>query len=157
MDPTDHAILAALEDDGRRSFANLAEAVGLSKTPCWTRVQALEEAGVIRGYAADVDPRALGLGVLALVEVMIDFSRRAEFERAVLENASIIECYTTAGEADYVMKLVCRDVDDLDDLLRFGISLMPGLQRSTTMICLKSVKHRGSVSAAAKPPAAKVR
>ena len=157
MDQIDHAILAALEQDGRRSFANLADAVGLSKTPCWTRVQALEEAGVIRGYTADVDPRALGLGVLALVEVMIDFSRRSEFEQAVLETPSIMECYTTAGEADYVLKLACRDVDDLDDLLRFGISLMPGLQRSTTMICLKSVKHRGSASAAAKPRPGKAR
>ena len=157
MDQLDLAILAALEKDGRQSFASLAEATGLSKTPCWTRVQALEEAGVIRGYAADVDPRALGLGVLALVEVMIDFSRRAEFEQAVLDDPSIMECYTTAGEADYVLKLVCRDVDDLDDLLRFGISLMPGLQRSTTMICLKSVKHRSPISAAAKPRSLKAR
>jgi Lrp/AsnC family leucine-responsive transcriptional regulator len=148
MDPMDVAIIAALESDGRQSFASLAENVGLSKTPCWTRVQTLEASGAILGYVADVDAKALGLGVFAFVQVMIDFSRRAAFEEAVLQNPAILECYTTAGEADYMLKLVCRDVDDLDDLLRFSISLMPGLQRSTTMICLKSVKHRGPLSAA---------
>lgn len=148
MDQLDVAIIASLENDGRQSFASLAESVGLSKTPCWTRVQTLEGSGVIRGYVADVDARAVGLGVFAFVQVMIDFSRRAAFEEAVLRNPAILECYTTAGEADYMLKLVCRDVDDLDDLLRFSISLLPGLQRSTTMICLKSVKHRGPLSAA---------
>jgi Lrp/AsnC family leucine-responsive transcriptional regulator len=148
MDQLDVAIIAALESDGRQSFASLAESVGLSKTPCWTRVQTMESSGVIRGYMADVDARALGLGVFAFVQVMIDFSRRAAFEDAVLQNPAVLECYTTAGEADYMLKLVCRDVDDLDDLLRFSISLLPGLQRSTTMICLKSVKHRAPLSAA---------
>jgi len=148
MDQKDVAIIAALERDGRQSFASLADSVGLSKTPCWTRVQGLESAGVILGYVADVDARALGLGVFAFVQVMIDFSRRAAFEEAVLQNPAILECYTTAGEADYMLKLVCRDVDDLDDLLRFSISLLPGLQRSTTMICLKSVKRRAPLSSA---------
>ncbi len=150
MDQLDFAIIASLERDGRQSFSGLAESVGFSKTPCWNRVQALEAAGVIRGYTANVDAKAIGLGVFAFVQVMIDFSRRAAFEAAVLQNPSILECYTTAGEADYVLKLVCRDVDDLDDLLRFSISLMPGLQRSTTMICLKPVKSRAATSAALK-------
>jgi len=148
MDQLDVAIIASLESVGRQSFASMADSVGLSKTPCWTRVQTLETAGVIRGYVADVDARALGLGVFAFVQVMIDFSRRAAFEEAVLQNPAILECYTTAGEADYMLKLVCRDVDDLDELLRFSISLMPGLQRSTTMICLKAVKHRAPLSTA---------
>jgi len=153
MDQLDHAIIASLECDGRQSFSALANSVGLSKTPCWTRVQSLEAAGVIVGYTADIDPKAIGLGVFAFVQVMIDFSRRAAFEAAVLQNRAILECYTTAGEADYVLKLICRDVDDLDDLLRFSISLMPGLQRSTTMICLKPVKSRGHISAALKADA----
>lgn len=149
LDRIDLALVAALEQDARASFADLAAGVGLSKTPCWNRVQALEEAQVLKGYGAQVDPRALGLGVYAFVEVMIDFSRRAEFEAAVLKNPSVLECYTTAGKADYLLKLICRDVDDLDDLLRFNISLMPGLQRSTTMICLKAVKDGASIVAAA--------
>ena len=146
MDSYDLALLRELERDGRQSFAGLADNVGLSKTPCWTRVQDLERKGIITGYGARVNPRRLGLGVYALVQVMIDFSRREEFERAVLQNDTILECYTTAGEADYVLKILCRDVDGLDDLLRFTISLLPGLQRSTSMIWLKAVKENGSVT-----------
>lgn len=151
MDSLDFAILASLERDGRQSFASLADDVGLSKTPCWVRVQILEKSGTIGGYGAQIDPRAIGLGVFAFVEVMIDFARRAEFEAAVLDNVAILECYTTAGKADYMLKIVCRDVDDLDDLLRFNISLLPGLQRSSTMVCLKAVKQRSALTAATKP------
>jgi Lrp/AsnC family leucine-responsive transcriptional regulator len=146
MDAVDQAILGSLERDGRQSYAALAESVGLSKTPCWMRVQALENSGAIRGFHADIDPRALGLGVHAFVQVMIDFTKRAEFETAVLANTSILECYTTAGDADYVLKIICRDVDDLDELLRFNLSLLPGLQRSTTIVCLKAVKHGTSIT-----------
>ena len=148
MDEIDLTIINALEQHGRQSYAQLAERVGLSKTPCWNRVQTLETSGVLRGYGADVDPRPLGLSVLAFVEAMIDFGRHAEFEAAVLKNAAILECYTTAGEGDYLLKVICRDVEDLDDLLRFNISRMPGLQRSTTIICLKSVKHGSGIAAA---------
>lgn len=150
MDAIDLTLLEALERDGRQSFGTLAETVGLSKTPCWNRVQALERSDVIQGYGVELDLRSLGLGVVALVQVMIDFARRAEFEQAVLENPAILECHTTAGEADYVLKVVCSDVDDLDDLLRYNLSLLPGLQRSTTIICLKTVKQRGSPIAAAR-------
>lgn len=151
MDAVDIAILASLERDGRQSFAALADDVGLSKTPCWMRVQALEKSGAIGGYGARIDPRTIGLGVFAFVQVMIDFARRSEFETAVLENVAVLECHTTAGDADYILKIACRDVDDLDDLLRFNISLLPGLQRSTTMVCLKAVKQTAALTAAIKP------
>jgi Lrp/AsnC family leucine-responsive transcriptional regulator len=157
MDAIDLSILGALERDARQSFASLSEAVGLSKTPCWARVQELEKSGAIRGYNADINPRAVGLGVFAFIEVKIDFNQRQAFETAASNNPAILECYTTAGEGDYLLKIVCRDVDDLDDLLRFNISLMPGLQRSTTMICLKTVKARSSTTAAAEPYVIKTR
>ncbi|WP_114954357.1 Lrp/AsnC family transcriptional regulator [Sphingosinicella terrae] len=149
MDAVDRSILASLERDARQSFSTLAENVGLSKTPCWTRVQSLERSGALAGYYAEVDPRALGLGVYAFVQISIDFARRPEFETAVRDCPAVIECYTIAGDADYLAKVICRDVDDLDNLLRFSISALPGVQRSATMVCLKTVKTRGSVLAAA--------
>lgn len=146
MDKTDIAILSALEKDGRQSFAELSEKVGLSKTPCWSRVQNLEKSGAIRGYHADIHPSALGFNVTAYVQVMIDFGRRAEFEAAVIAHTSIMECFTTAGEGDYFLKVICKDVDGLDDLLRYSLSLLPGLQRSTTIICLKTIKDGSSLT-----------
>ncbi|MGE4408964.1 MAG: Lrp/AsnC family transcriptional regulator [Sphingobium sp.] len=146
MDIFDLKIIESLERDGRQSFADLASDVGLSKTPCWSRVQALEKTGVIRGYRADVNPALLGLGVFAIVQVMIDFSRRNEFEQAVLNSPAILECYTTVGEADYLLKVACKDLDSLDDLLRHTLTPLPGVQRSTTMLCLKTVKSNTIIS-----------
>jgi len=152
MNVQDLKILQSLEADGRQSFSDLAERVSLSKTACWTRVANLEKDGAIVGYGAKLNPRSLGLGVFAIVQVTIDASQRSEFERAVLQEASILECYTTAGNADYSLKVVCRDVDDLDDILRTGISPLPGLQRSSTTVCLKTIKSDGSLTAAARKP-----
>jgi Lrp/AsnC family leucine-responsive transcriptional regulator len=150
MDRLDLDILASLEREGRQSFAELAQTVGLSKTPCWVRVQALEKSEAIRGYRADVCPRSLGLGVTAFVQIKIDFSRRTEFEQAVIASTAVLECHTTAGDADYILKVFCRDMEDLDNLLRSELSLLPGVQRSTTVPCLKSIKQGGSVVAAAR-------
>lgn len=141
------SLLAALEADGRQSFAALAERSGLSKTSCWSRVQGLEEAGIIRGYTASLDAATLGLRLTAYVHVMIDFAQRDAFEAAVLDSPSIVECSTMAGDADYLLKILCSDVERLDDLLRYSLSLLPGLQRSTTIICLKTIKQEGSLVA----------
>ena len=149
MDRIDLSVLEALESDGRQSFGDLASKVGLSKTPCWSRVRALETAGVILGYRADIDRRSLGLDVMGLVTVIIDSKRRADFERAVVSTPFVLECYTTLGEADYVLKVVCRDLSHLDDFLRHDLSLLPGVQRTTTMLCPKPIKQRGSVVIAA--------
>ena len=138
-------LAAALEEDGRQSFTALAEKCGLAKTSCWSRVQGLEEAGIIRGYRASLDPVALGLRITAYVHVMIDFAQRDAFEAAVLKNPSVVECSTMAGDADYLLKILCSDVERLDDLLRYNLSLLPGLQRSTTTICLKTIKRDGSL------------
>jgi len=148
MNVLDRKILGAIEADGRQSFQQLGAAIGLSKTACWARVQALEKKGVILGYGARLEPRSLGLGVFAIIQIMIDPALRAAFELAVQGNAAILECHTIAGEADYVMKVACRDVDDLDTLLRMQISLLPGLQRSTTMICMNTIKTGGPLTAA---------
>lgn len=151
MNVLDRKIIASLENDGRQSFQELGSGIGLSKTACWGRVQALEKRGVITGYGARLDPRSLGLGVFAIIQVMIDFAQREAFEAAVIDNPSILECYTIAGDADYALKLACENVDELDHLLRKTISRLPGLQRSTTMVCLKTIKHGAPLSGATAP------
>ena len=149
MDRIDREILSALEADARQSYASLAESIGLSKTPCWNRVQAMEEAGIITGYRADIDPARINLGVMAYIQVIIDSARREAFEAAVLDTPAILECHTIAGDGDYVLRVACRDVDDLDHLLRFDIVVLPGVQRSSTMVCLKTIKRGGRVTQAA--------
>jgi Lrp/AsnC family leucine-responsive transcriptional regulator len=145
----DLAILAALEESARLSYSELSERVGLSKTPCWQRVQALEKAGVIRGYRASLDRQKLSLGLTAHVQVIIDFNQRAAFENAVISHNAIIACHTTAGEADYLLEVVATDVQDLDKLLREDLCLLPGVQRFNTTLCLKTIKDAGGLTAAA--------
>lgn len=149
MDRIDRAILASLEQDGRQSFGAIADDVGLSKTPCWNRIQNLRETGVIRGYRAVLDHGALGLKLFAFCEVTIDFSRHADFEKAVMAHPAVIECFTTAGEADYLLQVVTSDVERLDGLLRDEIRRLPGVQRFSTLICLKRIKEGGPLTSAA--------
>jgi Lrp/AsnC family leucine-responsive transcriptional regulator len=149
MDKVDWAILEHLEANGRESFGAIAERVSLSKTPCWTRVQNLERAGAIRGYRAVIDPYAVGLKLTAFIEVTIEFGSSVVFEQAVKEHPAIIECYTTAGEADYLLQVMTSDVERLDGLLREELGRLPGVQRSATTVCLKRIKDNGPVTGAA--------
>ncbi|MBJ7438383.1 MAG: Lrp/AsnC family transcriptional regulator [Sphingopyxis sp.] len=146
MNKLDWKIIAELERDGRQSYAELGEHVGLSKSPCWSRVKNLEESGVIEGYAARLDPMALGLTVQSFVEVQIRFDAHTEFEAAVLAHPAIVECHTTAGESDYLLKIFSRSADHLDELLRHNLSKLPGVQRLKTVVCLKTIKRQGRLA-----------
>lgn len=142
LDRFDLAILAELEADGRIGYNALSERIGLSKTPSWERVQRLEERGVISGYHAAIDPAAVGLDLVAFCDVTVDFLHHRDFEQAVLDHPAILECYSTAGRGDYVLKVICRDVAHLDTILREQISGLPGVVRSSTTIGLKAIKQK---------------
>ncbi len=146
MDKIDHRILTCLEEDGRQSFAELGEQVGLSKTPCWQRVRDLERAGVIRGYRADIDPARVGLQVDAFVQVTLSSVQHAQFEAAVERHPAVLQCFTTAGQADYLIHVLVAGIPELDRLLRMEISQMPGVQKIETTVCMKTIKHRAPVT-----------
>ncbi|MFM2043112.1 MAG: hypothetical protein RLY86_1688 [Pseudomonadota bacterium] len=147
MDAADRRLLSFLETRARASFAQVAEAVGLSKTPCWNRVQAMEQAGIITGYRTDLDRGALGLQILAFVDVAIDLGQHQAFEAALAGVPSVLECHTTAGSFDYVLRVVARDVAALDDLLRVELSRLPGVKTFSTRICLKTIFQSRPVTA----------
>src|SRR3982074_216988 len=146
MDKIDHRILTSLEEDARQSFADLGEQVGLSKTPCWQRVRELERAGVIRGYRAEIDSVQLGLKVEAFVQVTLRSVQHAEFEAAVLRHPAVLQCFTTAGQADYLIHVLVAGISELDSLLRLEISQMPGVQKIETTVCMKTIKHRTPIT-----------
>lgn len=142
----DAEILARLERDGRLSYADLGEHVGLSKSPTWSRVRALEERGVITGYRAIVEPAAIGLDIHAFVQVTIRSTMSREFEQAVVRHAAVLECYTTAGQADYLLHVLVPNVAALDTLLRNELSRMPGVEHVSTTVGMKTIKARGYVT-----------
>lgn len=145
LDNTDLALLRALENDARLSFAELGDKVGLSKTPSWSRVQDLEKRGIIKGYRAEIDPAAVGLRLHAFVQVTIDSSKHAQFEESVDRHASVVQCFATAGDGDYLLQVLVPGIDDLDTLLRAELSRLPGVQRISTTVCVKSIKRRTAI------------
>jgi Lrp/AsnC family transcriptional regulator, leucine-responsive regulatory protein len=145
LSPTDAALLVALENDARMSFNDLAQEVGLSKTPCWARVRELERRKVITAYRAQIDPAHVGLELHAFVQVTITATRHTDFENAVLKHRSVLECYTTAGQADYMLHVLVAGIQALDELLRHEISRMPGVQRLVTTVGMRTIKQRGSI------------
>ena len=147
MKQTDLDILRILEADGRIAFSALADKVGLSKTPCWSRVKALEESGVIEGYEARISPQAAGLNVCAFIHVTIDLGAHQAFEAAVDRLAAVRACSAITGDADYLLEVYATDIAALDELLRSTLSKLPGVMRFSTTISTRRVKSRAPVSA----------
>src|SRR5690606_18883918 len=114
LDSIDRRILRDLQNDGRMTNVELAKRAGISAPPCLRRVRALEEAGYIRGYHADISPEAMGFGVTVFAQVGLssqaDSDLRA-FERLVDGWPNVRECHMLAGEADFLLKVVAEDWD----------------------------------------------
>ncbi|MCX6592487.1 MAG: Lrp/AsnC family transcriptional regulator [Acidobacteria bacterium] len=142
MDATDRKALAALLDRGRMTWAELGELLGLSPPAAAERVHRLEERGVIRGFTAMVDPDAAGYPVLAFVFVTLENqSRRAGFLEAIRGHGAILECHHVAGEDDYLLKVRCPSMKQLDQLLSNDLKTQLGVARTRTTIILGTAKE----------------
>jgi len=119
LDERDLDIVAALQDDARATYADVAGRVGLSASAVHDRVRKLERQGVIRGYSAVVDPEALGLFVTALIAASpLDPRQADDLPERVAEFPEVEDCYSVAGETNYVLKVRTRTTTDLEDLIR---------------------------------------
>ena len=121
LDEIDREIVRLLQADASLTARELAEHVGLTATPVWRRVQILENAGVITGRVALVDPEALGLGVTVMVHVRTNDHSAAWLDRfaaAIEDLPEIIEAYRISGEIDYTLKVVVPSIDAYDDFYR---------------------------------------
>jgi Lrp/AsnC family transcriptional regulator, leucine-responsive regulatory protein len=131
LDRYDRRILEELQRDGRISNQELADRIGLSPSPCLRRVRALEESGIIRGYAAVLDAKALGLNLMAILSISMDKHTPERFERfdaAVAAIPEILECLLITGrDADYQLKVIVRDMDAYQDLLLNKITRIEGV------------------------------
>ncbi len=144
MDTIDRKICRALARQARLTNAELAEEVGLSPSPCWTRVKRLEQAGVIRGYHAELDQAALGLPDTVFLEVMMerhDEAQLARFEAAVLDIPEVLECWLVTGEYDYVLKAAVGGTAGYEALLREKIYRLPGVRHTRTAFTLRCLKR----------------
>jgi Lrp/AsnC family transcriptional regulator, leucine-responsive regulatory protein len=142
MDDRDARILAALQDDARSTFADIARRVGLAPSSVHQRVRRLEEAGVIRGYGARVDPESLGLFVTALVSVTpLDPKHPDDLPDRVREFAEVEDCHSVAGAENYILKVRTRTTGDLEEFLR-RLREKAEVQTRTTVVLSTPFEHR---------------
>lgn len=141
LDAIDHRILSHLRTEGRISILDLAERVALSPTPCGRRVKRLEEAGVITGYAAQIDPQALGLNISVLIAVRLARSgaeASAEFLAALRNRPEVVACFLVTGNnIDYMLRVQVKDVDALGHFIREVLQRIPAVGETSTMVVLK--------------------
>lgn len=142
-DRIDWRILAALQNQGRMSIVELAERVGLSKTPCADRVRKLEARGVLRGYHAEIDPAAVGAAHIAMVQVVMARTTADaldRFNQAVRDVPEVQCCHMIAGGFDYLLKIRTRDIDAYRRLMGDVIANLPGVQQTHSYVVMESVK-----------------
>jgi Lrp/AsnC family leucine-responsive transcriptional regulator len=143
MDETDRRILRELSRDGRISNAALSERAGLSASACLRRVQALEAAGIIRGYRAILDAEKLGRGFLAYIAVgLAEHSKASQeaFEQAVTRAPEVRECHNITGTVEYLLRVEARDLRDYKRLHTDVLGALPQVRSLTSYIVMGSPK-----------------
>ncbi|WP_105438163.1 Lrp/AsnC family transcriptional regulator [Neorhizobium sp. T25_13] len=143
VEPADIRILEALQDDGRLTNQALADRIGLSTSPSWRRVRHLEETGVIQGYKAVLNRKAIGLGVLAFIRVKIDSHSEEEaeaFAAEVIGLDEVVACYSIAGDADFLLQVVSPDLDAYADFAMSTLRRLPRIKEMQTTFVLKEIK-----------------
>ena len=145
LDSYDLKILAELQKNGRIAVADIATKVGLSTTPCWRRVQRLQDSGIIQSYTAIIDPAVFGLNLDVFIEVSLDLHQAKAFEKAILVRDEIVECYAITGGQDYMLHVMVADITSYDKFLRDEFIHFPGVSRVKTHLALNPIKKSKSV------------
>ena len=144
MDHIDLAIIDLLQRDGRVSNQRLAEVVGVSTAACWRRVKALEVSGVIERYVALISRSRVGLELSALVHVTLArhmLENTASFEQSVMDRPEVLECFATTGDADFILRVVTRDITSLDRFLEEFLFVLPQISQVRSNIVLRELKY----------------
>ena len=157
LDKFDIQILHELQADARLTNAELALRVGLSAAPCWRRVRALEQAGYIKGYRAEIDRHRIGLGVLAFVRLDADKNtgeRTKEMEEAIRKIPEIVSCHYISGAGTFELQVVSKDLDSFSQFARKVLINLPNVKDIHTSFSLGEVKASSALPLGhLKPPA----
>ena len=148
LDKFDIAILAELQADGRLTNTELAQRVGLSAAPCWRRVRALEEAGFIRGYRAEIDRHKIGLGVLAFVRLHAERNNGDNIrllEEAVRALPEVVACHYISGTGTFELQVVAQDLDSFSRFAQQRLVNLPNVKDLQTSFSLGEVKAGGAL------------
>ncbi len=148
LDDIDCRILRDLQDNGRITNVELARRAGISAPPCLRRVRVLEDAGYIRGYHADLEPKALGFNVMVFAQVGLESQAEADleaFEQLVNQWPQVRECFMLAGEADFLLKVVAEDWDDYQNFLTTKLTSAPNVSHVKSALSIRQSKFQAGV------------
>ena len=148
LDSIDRQILAILQRDAETPLADMAQAVNLSTTPCWKRIKEMEAQGVITGYTVQVDRKKVGLNLMVMAEINLAQHTDkivAAFEAAVAATPQIVRCYSTTGQADYVLTIMAADIEQYEQLLIRQLFKLPGVAHVRSSIVLREIKADGQL------------
>jgi len=144
LDKTDLLILKILQENSKVTNLTLSRKIGLSPAPTLERVKKLESTNVIESYHAHVNLHAIGLNVTTFVLVSLALKKEnslKEFQEKILTIEEVTECYIVTGEADFLIKVVCKDIPTYEELLFKELSQITGIERMKTLMTLSSVKN----------------
>lgn len=145
FDALDVRILEALQANGKFTNVELSKLVGLSPSPCLTRVRALEDSGVISHYVALLDPESLGGLMSIFIQVRLERQAIRElglFEEAMIGFPEVMECYLMTGEADYLLRVIVPDLGALQEFIVYRLSKIDGVANIRSSFALKQVKYK---------------
>jgi len=148
LDKIDRKILRDLQENGRMPNVELARRAGISAPPCLRRLRALEDAGYIKGYHADVAPEALGFGVTVFAHVGLSSQAETDlvnFETLVRGWPLVRECHMLAGETDFLLKIVAEDWDSYQRFLTEKLTAAPNVSHVKSMLAIRSSKYQFGV------------
>ncbi len=149
LDRTDRRLLTLLQERGEMTNLELADAVGLSPSPCSRRIKVLQDSGLIQGYRAHLDARKLGLDLLALIQISMDRHTPERFERfesQVARCPEILECYLITGQsADYVLKVIVKDMDAYQQFLLGTLTRIEGVTGVHSSFVMRKVVDRSAL------------
>jgi len=144
LDRFDARILSALQRDGRLTVVELADAIGLSPTPCARRIRALESSGTIEGYAAVLNPARIGLSVMAIVQVKLTEHTDetvARFEKEIALLDEVTSCYAMTGSYDFILEVYGRDLESLSNVVLKKLIRIPNVRDLQSSVVLATVKR----------------
>lgn len=144
MDQKDVQIVRALQKDGRLTNQDLSEQVNLSPSPCLRRLRLLEEEGVLKGYTALVDQKAYGLPLTVFIQIKLHMHNKdavQAFEDRVMTIPEIMDCYIITGGSDYLLRVLCKDLDGYEFFVRETLHNLPGIASIDTSFAYSVVKQ----------------
>lgn len=144
MDMTDAKILRVLQEDAALAITAVADAVGLSVTPCWRRIRKLEETGVIQRRVTLLDRKAAGIGVVVFASVSLVRHTEetvAEFDAFVSHRPEILEAHAVSGERDYQLKIVVRDIEEYEGFLNRDLLALSCIASVNSRFMLREIKY----------------